>query len=476
MSELPPAPYGEGPRPLGGGDIDPNARVRRTQVLLWGGVGAVFLAIGAFYLFSGQKPVVGGSRSDVAKHMPATVDAATSATMVTPAEDLESQLRQKGDENAALKAQVEALRTEKGQLQTQNQADRADATRVVNTLQRAVETREGGDAALPPPIGSAPGASFGLAGGAPTPAQPRTVRGPNPFAPIGVGRRTGLIGAAQGPAAGGALDGAAAASDTAPARSMQVIRASAVSVKPGDSAGAASGAAKAGAPAKAGMSAALDIYESSKFVPPNAYANAKVLVGVDAATGTTYSADPKPVLFRILGPAVHVGADGRFQTTDLTGCMVNGAAYGELPSEKVYIKLQKITCPAGPGQFSVATVEGYIASHGKAGVRGTVISREGSLTSKAMLAGSLNGLGQAMSLNVQRSEAGTNVGVTGGLLSTKELTPGQIASASVGSGVSGAASMLADYYIKRAEQYQPVIEMPTGIEVELVFLAGFRVK
>jgi conjugal transfer pilus assembly protein TraB len=46
----------------------------------------------------------------------------------------------------------------------------------------------------------------------------------------------------------------------------------------------------------------------------------------------------------------------------------------------------------------------------------------------------------------------------------------------VGSGVSGAASMLADYYIKRAEQYQPVIEMPTGIEVELVFLAGFRVK
>jgi conjugal transfer pilus assembly protein TraB len=36
--------------------------------------------------------------------------------------------------------------------------------------------------------------------------------------------------------------------------------------------------------------------------------------------------------------------------------------------------------------------------------------------------------------------------------------------------------MLADCYIKRAEQYQPVIEMPTGISIEIVFLSGFQVK
>ena len=67
--------------------------------------------------------------------------------------------------------------------------------------------------------------------------------------------------------------------------------------------------------------------------------------------------------------------------------------------------------------------------------------------------------------------------ITGqGALAAQELTPGQIATGSVGTGVSQAASMLADYYIKRAEQYQPVIEMPTGIQVELVFLSGFQVK
>jgi len=32
------------------------------------------------------------------------------------------------------------------------------------------------------------------------------------------------------------------------------------------------------------------------------------------------------------------------------------------------------------------------------------------------------------------------------------------------------------YLIERAEQYQPVVEMPTGIEVEIVFLDGVFVR
>ena len=44
-----------------------------------------------------------------------------------------------------------------------------------------------------------------------------------------------------------------------------------------------------------------------------------------------------------------------------------GAAYGELPSEKVYVKLQKITCPAGPGRF-------YALSAGCAAVGDRVVA------------------------------------------------------------------------------------------------------
>ena len=53
---------------------------------------------------------------------------------------------------------------------------------------------------------------------------------------------------------------------------------------------------------------------------------------------------------------------------------------------------------------------------------------------------------------------------------------GDIAKGGIGEGVSQAGDMLSQYLIERAEQYQPVIEMPTGVEVEIVFLDGAFVR
>ena len=56
------------------------------------------------------------------------------------------------------------------------------------------------------------------------------------------------------------------------------------------------------------------------------------------------------------------------------------------------------------------------------------------------------------------------------------LGPGAIAAGGLGEGVSKAGDMVSKYLIERAEQYQPVIEMPTGIDVEIVFLDGVYVR
>jgi len=218
----------------------------------------------------------------------------------------------------------------------------------------------------------------------------------------------------------------------------------------------------------------VSVFDSSQYVAPNSYVEARVLVGVDMQAGISATADPKPVLFRVEGRAVGVGTDGQYQTSDLEGCLVNGAAFAELSSEKVYIKLQKISCPLDGGRYLVTKVDGYVTYMGKSGVRGRVVSREGNFANKAFVAGTLQGLGQAMSTNTQRNLTGvtTSNGVAG--VAQAPLTDSQIAQATLGTGISNASSMLADYYIKRAEQYQPVIEMPTGLQVELVFLDGFR--
>ena len=85
--------------------------------------------------------------------------------------------------------------------------------------------------------------------------------------------------------------------------------------------------------------------DSPNYLPPNSIAKAKVIVGVDASAGVQSQTDPLPVILRITGPARPVYQNGKLLTTRIEGCVINGAARGDLSSEKVYVKLQRMTCP-----------------------------------------------------------------------------------------------------------------------------------
>ena len=57
-----------------------------------------------------------------------------------------------------------------------------------------------------------------------------------------------------------------------------------------------------------------------------------------------------------------------------------------------------------------------------------------------------------------------------------KLSAGDIFGGGLGQGAGEAADTVSKYLIERAEQYQPVVEMPTGIDVEIVFLDGVFVR
>jgi conjugal transfer pilus assembly protein TraB len=213
--------------------------------------------------------------------------------------------------------------------------------------------------------------------------------------------------------------------------------------------------------------------DSPDYLPANSYATATVIVGVDAKAGVQSQSDPLPVLLRLTGPARSVAENGKLLTTKLQGCLVNGAAVGDLSSEKVYIKLQKMTCPQPGGRYAVSEVNGYVAFGGKAGVRGRVVSREGTLVTQAFLAGALGGFGRGFSANTNSAFSGTSISTDG---KRQKLGTGDILTGGIGEGVATAADSVSKYLIERAEQYQPVIEMPTGISVNVVFLDGVFVR
>ena len=209
----------------------------------------------------------------------------------------------------------------------------------------------------------------------------------------------------------------------------------------------------------------------SAWLPAGAHAEAVVLAGVDASAGISSQGDPRPVLLRITGPAWTAAEDGTALAVDVDGCTVTGAAHGDLSSEKVYVRFRTMTC-AGPEPGTVVETEvaGFVAGSGKTGVRGPVVSREGALVEKAFLAGMVSGIGQgvAQAFQPQAVATGTGATVANGTLS-------DIGRAGLGAGASSAGQKVADYMIRRAEQYQPVIQLQAGTKVTLVFLEGARI-
>lgn len=209
----------------------------------------------------------------------------------------------------------------------------------------------------------------------------------------------------------------------------------------------------------------------SLWLPAGSHAEAVVIAGVDASAGVVSQGDPRPVLLRITGPAWTAAEAGLARSVDLDGCTLTGAAFGELSSEKVYVRLQTLTC-AGPEPGTVVEtgVAGFVAGAGKAGVRGPVVSREGALVQRAFLAGLVSGAGQGLSTAYTPQALVT--GSNSAAIANTGL--GEIGRAGLGAGADSAGRRVSDYLIRRAEQYQPVIQLQAGTAVTVVFLEGTR--
>ncbi len=421
----------EGVSPLAG-DLEANEAVRRRQRLLLGGVAAVGIIFSSIWIFSDDDPAKQPGEDGKAEIAVSTNDLVNRnlsqqewmALSENRFQSTENQLRSIDGQNRRLEMLTEQVEALKGQ----NQAMEADGERVLSAYQAENEElrRQVNNRSTAAPQVPGPAALYG-------PHGPQAYQRP---------------------------DSASASGKPETAFSPSEVKL--VSFSAADT-GMATQVAK-------GSTVYTD---SINYLPPNSFARARVIVGVDASAGVNSQTDPLPVVLRVTGPARSVFQNGRLLTTRIEGCLVNGAARGDLSSEKVYVKLQKMTCPQPGGRYAVSEVKGFIAFGGKTGVRGRVVSREGSLVTQAFLAGLAGGFGRGFSANANSVFQGTNISTDG---KRDKLSTGEILEGGFGEGVAQSGDMVSKYLIERAEQYQPVIEMPTGIDVEIVFLEGVYVR
>jgi len=202
-------------------------------------------------------------------------------------------------------------------------------------------------------------------------------------------------------------------------------------------------------------------------IPAGAFAQALLLGGVDASTSIQASSDPRPILLRLTHPGT---LPRRFQS-DLEGCHALAAAYGELSSERVFMRLEKMSCiERKTGEVMEIPIQGYVAGEdGRAGLRGVVVDRAGASMRNAMIGGFFSSVGKFLGQN----RSPLLFSPTQGIAQQNALSGTELLKQSAGNGLGGALDKYADFYIKRAEQMQPVIQVAAGRIVDIVFSQGF---
>lgn len=91
------------------------------------------------------------------------------------------------------------------------------------------------------------------------------------------------------------------------------------------------------------------VEDSPDYLPPNSYASARVIVGVDASAGVASQTDPLPVVLRITGPARSVLQNGKVLTTRIQGCVVNRIATDK--AAQIEAALVDVTIDAELGKY-----------------------------------------------------------------------------------------------------------------------------
>jgi conjugal transfer pilus assembly protein TraB len=209
-----------------------------------------------------------------------------------------------------------------------------------------------------------------------------------------------------------------------------------------------------------------DYLNPAHYVPSGTFVRAVVLGGADAdASVNGQSKNNGVMLFKLLQP----GTLPNGQHSHLQGCFVTASSYGDISSERAYVVLDKLSCAQKNQPIIDKTVTGWAFFGGKVGIKGQPLMRDNKVMQWAGISGMMSGIASA----AQYSQSVQSISALG---SATVVPSGNIAPYAAYGGASKAAEVLSNYYVKRAEQYHPVIQVGSGNMVTIVFKDGFYLE
>lgn len=201
-------------------------------------------------------------------------------------------------------------------------------------------------------------------------------------------------------------------------------------------------------------------------LPSGSMITGVLITGMDAPTGGQARSTPFPALIRVTNMAILPN----LYDMDVRECFILGSGYGDLSTERAYIRAERISCINADGQSVDTQLDAFAAGEdSKAGLRGRVVTRMGAALANSAIAGFAAGASQIFSpqsVPVISSDAANPV---------TQFSGAQAASAA-GRGASEALTKISDYYLSLADQTFPVIEIDAARAVTFVLVNPLNVE
>lgn len=189
-------------------------------------------------------------------------------------------------------------------------------------------------------------------------------------------------------------------------------------------------------------------------LPVGSYVKAKLLTGVEAPEGNPY-----PVLMQLDFASIIPN----HKNLDLRGCFMIAKAQGDLSTERVQMQATKLSCVSRGGRMFERDINGFVADgkDNSFAVIGSVNTKQDRVAVMAFLSSVVEGVGRT----IQMAQTTEQTAADGS--SRKILTGNQGKYIGAG-GASDAAGMVAQWYLKQAQNLLPTINVGSGQDVWVV--------
>ena len=203
------------------------------------------------------------------------------------------------------------------------------------------------------------------------------------------------------------------------------------------------------------------------YIPSGAIISGVFLSGLDAPTGKSSQKNPFPTLIRIQKDAILPN----YYAADIRECFLLMSGYGDLSSERAFLRGEKLSCIRHDGKIIDGKLESYaVGDDGKAGVRGRLVSKQGQIIARSLLAGFAGGFAEMF----DTTATPTINTSTDGTIRYEDVYSGKAVRGGAAKGVSQALTRISDFYMDLAEAVYPVIEIDAGRQVDVVVSSGAK--